>query len=288
MPSLPFENLPLYTPRRFVPARIDLGDWEQIAPLYDQLDNRAPLCATVADFERWILDGGELAAALDEEASRRHIAMTCHTDDLDAEAAHLHFVEKIEPQIKPRRFQLDQSYLAHPLRAQLPHPRFEVFDRDTRQRVELYRPENVPLETEEARASQQYQKVCGSLTVQFRGEERTIAQMGRFLEETDRALRQEAWELMTNRLMQEEEKFEDLFEQMLKLREQIAPNAGFANYLEYAFKMRGRFDYTPADCVRFHEAISRSLCRRSANCRRNGGRSSAWQRCALGTSAWIR
>ena len=52
------------------------------------------------------------------------------------------------------------------------------------------------LETEEAKLSQQYQKLTGSLTVNFRGEEKTLVQMGRYLEEPDRALRQEAWELV--------------------------------------------------------------------------------------------
>lgn len=255
MKLLPFGDLPVHTPRRFVPAQIDLGDWRQIAPLYDQLDARAPLCATVAELERWILDGGELAAALDEEATKRNIAMTCHTDSAEAEAAYLHFVEQIEPQLKPRRFHLDELYLAHPLRAQLPRSRYSVFDRDTELRVALYRPENVALETEEAKLGQQYQKLCGTLTVQWRGEEKTLTQVECHLEETDRALRQEGWELTTNRRLQEAEKFEEIFEQMLALREQIARNAGFPNYLEYAFKMRGRFDYTPADCVKFHDAI---------------------------------
>ena len=255
MSLLPFAELPVHTPRRFVPAQIDLGDWKQIAPLFDQLDARASRCASVAEFERWILDGGELAAALDEESAKRQIAMTCHTDSPEAEQAFLHFVENIEPQLKPRRFKLDELYLAHPQRAQLPRPRYTVFDRDTELRVILYRPENVPLETDEAKLGQQYQKLSGSLTVQFRGEEKTLVQMGRYLEETDRALRQEAWDLVANRRLQEADKFEDYFEQMLRLREQMARNAGFPNYLEYAFKLRGRFDYAPADCVTFHNAI---------------------------------
>ena len=84
--------------------------------------------------------------------------------------------------------------------------------------VELFRPENVPLETEEAKLCQQYQKLSGSLTVNFRGEEKTLVQMGRYLEEPDRALRQEAWELVARRRLQEAEKFDDIFDQMLKLR----------------------------------------------------------------------
>ena len=97
MSLLPFDALPAHKPRRFVPQAIDLGDWDQIAPLFDQLEARAAACATAADLERWLLDWSELNAALDEESSKRYIAMTCHTDNAEAEKAYLHFVEHVEP-----------------------------------------------------------------------------------------------------------------------------------------------------------------------------------------------
>jgi oligoendopeptidase F len=259
MNLLPFDPLTPHRPRAFVPEKIDLGDWAQIAPLFDVLEARAPTCRTSAQLQRWLLDAGELGAALDQESSLRNIAMTCHTESAEAEKAYIHFVEEIEPLLKPRQFKLAEIYLGHPLRAKLPRKRYFVFDRNARLQVELYRPENIPLETAEARLCQQYQKLSGSLTVQFQGAERTLAQMGRYQEEPDRTLRQEAWELVARRRLQEAAQFEDIFEQMLKLREQIAANAGFPNYLEYAFRARGRFDYTPEDCVKFHDAVEKEL-----------------------------
>ena len=218
MDLLPFANLPAHKPRRFVPLRIDLGDWEQIAPLFEQLETRAAACADAASLESWLLDWSELSAALDEESSKRYIAMTCHTDNAEAESAYLHFVEKVEPQIKPRQFKLAQVHVNHPVREKLLRDRFQVFDRDTKVHVELFRLENVPLETEESKLGQEYQKLSGSLTVQFRGEEKTLVQMGRYLEEPDRPLRQEAWELVANRRLHEAERFEEIFDQLLKLR----------------------------------------------------------------------
>jgi oligoendopeptidase F len=258
MDLLPFQRLPAYRPRSFVPEKIDLGDWRQIAPLFDQLDAKAGQCRSPADLEQWLLNCGELGAALNEEGSRRYIAMTCHTDSPEAEAAYLHFVEHVEPELKPRQFALAKLFLEHPLRSQLPADRYFVFSRSTQVQVELFRPENVALETQTAKLTQQYQKLIGSLTVRFQGEERTLVQMGRYLEEPDRALRQEAWELTTNRRLQEAEKIETIFEQLLKLREQIAANAGFPDYLQYAFRALGRFDYTPQDCLNFHEAIEKA------------------------------
>ena len=255
MKLLPFDDLPAHSARGFVPEKIDPGDWKQIAPLFDALEARANRCRTAADLERWLLDWSELSAVLDEEGSKRYIAMTCHTDNADAEKAYLDFVERIEPPLKPRQFKLEQIYLQHAACGKLPKDRYEVFHRNTGVHVELYREENVPLETEEARLSQRYQKLAGSLTVRFHGEEKTLAQMARYLEEPDRALRQEAWDLVANRRLQEAENFEDLFDQLVKLRGQIAQNAGFANYRDYAFRAKCRFDYQPEDCLKFHEAI---------------------------------
>ncbi len=279
MSLLPFGSMPAHKTRRFVPATIDLGDWSQIAPLFDRLEAVAPSLSTVGELERWLVDWSELSAALDEESSRRYIAMTCHTDNADAEKSFLQFVEKIEPELKPRQFRLEKMLMAHPqrgallnvgvqasacpppdkLKLELQPPRYQVFIRDVQNHVELFREENVSLETEEAKLTQQYQKLSGSLTVQFRGEEKTLVQMGKFLEEPDRALRQEAWELVAKRRLQERDKFEEQFDELLKLRERIAANAGFKNYRDYAFRRMGRFDYTPKHCFDFHEAVEREV-----------------------------
>src|SRR6266581_5627978 len=137
MGSLPFDKLPPHKPRRFVPQAIDLGDWTQISPLFDRLETRGPQCVAPADLESWLVDWSELSAALDEESARRYIAMTCHTEDAEAEKAYLDFIEKIEPEIKPRQFALSKLYAGHPLHGQLSRDRYEMLDRDMQVTVEL-------------------------------------------------------------------------------------------------------------------------------------------------------
>ena len=75
MNLLPFGKLPAHRPRTFVPQNIDLGDWPKIAPLFDQLETRAASASSTAELENWLLDWSEFNAALDEEASRRYIAI---------------------------------------------------------------------------------------------------------------------------------------------------------------------------------------------------------------------
>jgi oligoendopeptidase F len=259
MNLLPFGKLAAHRPRTFVPQNLGLGDWPQIAPLFDQLETRAAQATTAAELERWLIDWSELCAALDEEATRRYIAMTCHTDNADAERAYLQFVEHVEPQLKPRQFALENIYVAHPQFNQLPKARYEVFNRDVKNHVELFRAENVALETEDAKLCQQYQKLIGAQTVKFRGEEKTLVQMGRYLEEPDRALRQEAWELVAQRRLQDADKCEETFDQLIQLRTQIAKQAGFDNYRDFAFRQKGRFDYSPENCLQFHDAVEKEI-----------------------------
>jgi oligoendopeptidase F len=259
MSLLPFGKLAAHRPRTFVPQNLDLGDWPQIAPLFDQLEIRATQAESAVKLERWLLDWSELSAALDEESSRRYIAMTCHTDNADAEQAYLHFVEHVEPQLKPRQFALEQIYVAHPQFNYLPKARYQVFNRDVKNHVELFRAENVALETEEAKLCQQYQKLIGAQTVKFRGEEKTLVQMGRYLEEPDRALRHEAWDLVAKRRLQDVEKCEAIFDELIRLRTQIAKNAGFENYRDYVHRQKCRFDYTPENCFQFHDAVEKEI-----------------------------
>ncbi len=243
--------------RRFVPPEADLGRWAHVAPLFQDLLER-PVGSAEA-LEAWLVDASELAAALSEERSLRYVAMTQQTDDPDREAAYLQFVRDVQPRTEPLWFSVRRRYLDLRRRFPLPQDRYFVLDRDTRNAVELFREENVPLRVQEAELEQRYQKVAGGWTVRFRGQEYTVQQMARFLEEPDRATRQEAWEAVVRRRLKDKEVLEDLFDRLVALRHRMAQHAGFPDYRAYAFRSLGRWDYTPEDCLAFHAAVERHV-----------------------------
>lgn len=240
--------------RRFVPAQLDVADFGQLQPLYDDLLAR-PL-TTAAEAERWLADFSELSAVVAEYDCRRYIAKSCHTDDEQIEKAYLHFVEQIEPKIKPLYFRLQQKLLDSPGGQQLAGPRYDLLKKRWRADVELFRDENVPLETDVTKLNNEYDKICGAMTVNFRGKEYTLQQLSRFIEEPDRPTRQAAWELSTSRRMQDREAIEQLFDRILPLRERIARNAGMSDYRAFMWKAYKRFDYTPQDCLTFADAVA--------------------------------
>jgi oligoendopeptidase F len=242
--------------RTFVPPSASPADFSQLEPLYLQLLDR-PL-TSVAEIETFLRDFSELSAVVDEYGSRRYIDKSCHTDDKSIEDAFLQFVEQVEPKIKPLYFRLQKKLLDSPAVDQLTGERYHILIRQWRADVELFREENVAIETDVTKTVNEYDKINGAIMVIFRGKEYTPQQMARFLEDPDRAMRQEAWEANTNRRLAEREKFEDIFEKLLPLRERIAANADLADYRQYAWKSKKRFDYTPEDCLRFADAIAES------------------------------
>jgi oligoendopeptidase F len=242
-------------PRRWLPDGADLTTWERIEPWYRRLLDR-PI-GSPEELEAWLFDLGELSAAVGQEGVKRYIAMTCQTDDPEREAAYLAFVRDIEPRLKPLQNEARAKYLDSPHRGTLPAGRYQVFDRTQENRRALYREANIPRETELAELEQQYQKIVGAMTVQFQGQERTPAQMAPFLEETDRSLRQTAWELVANRRLADREALDTLFDRMVAIRADLAEEAGFGCYTDYAYRLRERFDYGQAETQAFRDAIER-------------------------------
>lgn len=240
----------------FVPAHLDTGDWPSLEALFEQLDRR-PL-ADVAAVERWLIDLSDLDSTISEEEQQRYVAMTCQTDDAAREKRYIDFVEQITPHLKRWHDRLDRKLLSTPAAGQLP-PRYAVLLRQVRNRVEVFRDENVPLQTEDEKLRTRYQKITGAMVVEFDGREQTLQQMARYIEQTDRDVRQAAWESVARRRYADRDAIDAVYDEMVSLRDQMARNAGKANYRDYAFAALERFDYTPADCERYHATMERVI-----------------------------
>ncbi len=246
--------------RTFVPADLNPADWARVEPLYQALLDRA--INSAGELHQWLLDLSELSAVMSEYGSRRNIEKSCHTDDVEIEKAFLHFLENIRPKIQPLFFELQKKYLASSYHTQLDElktvggvGKYALLTREWRTEVDIFRTENIPLQTQIAKLTSEYDKINGAMLVSYRGRQYTLQQAARFLEEPDRTTRQEVWELTANRRLEGRDAIDTIFESQLKLREQVARNAGFKNFRDYSWKSMMRFDYAPDHCMRFADAI---------------------------------
>lgn len=240
----------------FVPADLDASRWANVEPLFAELKGRT--VGSAGEFERWLLDRSELDAAMSEAGATRYIGMTCDTASEAKKKAYMDFVEGVVPKIKPESFELDKKQAELAKKFDLGE-RYAVINRDTISAVELFRDKNVPIQTELTKLDTEYDTICGAMTVEFDGTEKTLPQMGKYQESSDRSVREAAWKAVADRRAADAERINAIFDQMVVKRHQMAKNAGMKDFVAYSFKAKGRFDYTPQHCFAFHDGIERHV-----------------------------
>ncbi len=239
----------------FAPVDLDCSDFEQLEPLYQQLLDRD--IDSLQTLEDWLADYSDFACVVSEYGSRRQIEHSCHTDDEAIEKRYLQFVGEIIPKIKPLDFACQKKMLAcgHVDALAQTAPKYRQLVRQWETEVALYREENIPLQTQITQLTTQYGKLCGDMLVEFQGKQLTLQQLARFGEQTDRQVRQDAWELAASRRLQDRKAMDDVFDEMFALRAKMAQNADLADYRQYTWQAMERFDYTPEACLNFADAI---------------------------------
>jgi oligoendopeptidase F len=248
---------PLRLQRNFLPPQLSFNSWSELEPYFRVLAERN--ISSIDELKKWLEDVNELESVFSEEMAWRYIRSSINTADASAEEAYEFFVSEIEPNASPWFNRFNQIIDASPFRDQLDQKLYGIFLRSVRNDIAIYREENIALFTEIDNLKQQYGKIAGAMSIEHEGRELTLQQAVRFIQSTDRNLREHIWRSIWHRRLSDREKLDELFDKLCALRQQVAANAGFVNYRDYSFAALGRFDYTPADCFAFHDAIAEEV-----------------------------
>src|SRR5690606_9004429 len=214
----------------------------------------------MSELKRWFEDRSELESVVSEDLAWRYIRMTCYTENQDYLKAYQDFVQNIQPEIAPVADQLNKKAAASPYLTSLEAlTGYDILIRNLKKDIEIFRDKNVPLYTEISTETQKYAQISGAMMITFEGKELTLPQAGVLLMSTDRKKREEVYHMISARRLEDKEQLDTLFSKLISLRHQVAANADFPNFRDYMFKSLGRFDYTPEDCFKFHEAIQREV-----------------------------
>lgn len=222
--------------------------WSQIEPYYRDLATRTLSRTTVEPF---LSDWTHLSERVDEVYQRLYIATTLNTADHESERRFHTFLDEIYPAAEDAEQRLKEKFL----NSGLEPAGFELPLQRMRAEAALFRPANLPLFTEEHKLSAQYDKIVGAQTVQWEGQELTLSQLHPVYQETERTRREQAWRLAAEGQLADREAINELWQKFLDLRQQVTANTGLKDYRAFRWQQLHRFDYTPADCFRFHEAI---------------------------------
>ena len=153
--------------------------------------------------------------------------------------------------------------------------------------VDLFREENVPLETEESKLGQQYQEKMGASLWNSKAKKRRWYKWGcTCRRQTGPCGKQRGnWSPIgvlrlrrnaTGSLMN------------LRICESNCRECRVCDYRDFKHTAKGRFDYQPEDCFKFHEAVEKVVMPHTTSCSRTAVQSWTWTSCGLGILRWIR
>ncbi len=231
--------------------------WENIEPYYQSLLNES--IDSLNNLYGWLKKRSELEAILEEDFAWRYIKMTCDTTDENHQKDFEYFATEIEPKLSEYSNQLNEKFLSCEFIDQLDQSTYGIYIRSLKTQIEIFRQENIPLNMELQVEQQKFGAIVGAMSIEHDGKEYTLEQASNFLKNTDREIRKVVYEKIQNRRLQNKVELDELFTKLVKLRHQVAVNAGFENYRDYMFKALGRFDYTAEDCFNFHNAIEKEV-----------------------------
>ena len=240
----------------FIHDDIDGASWESIEPYMNDLRDRTLSCSNC--LETFIADRSNLSEVISEARARLYIDMTCHTDDEDIQKAWMAFVENVQPKLSEYSDILNRRLIEHKAVQELPE-RFDILVKGLKTDIEIFREENIPLNTQATKLVTEYNEICGAQMVEFDDEQKTFAQMAIYLENTDRSIREAAWKAVSERRFEDNERISEIYDELIQIRHQIATNAGYEGFQQYMFASMHRYDYTIEDCLEFHDSIE-SVC----------------------------
>ncbi|MFD3158537.1 M3 family oligoendopeptidase [Haloimpatiens sp. FM7330] len=121
--------------------------------------------------------------------------------------------------------------------------------------LKSFKPEIIEDLQKENKLVTEYDKLKASAKIMFEGEERNLAQLQPFMESKDRDVRKRAYEAHTNFFVENEKKFDEIYDKLVKVRDKIAHKLGYKNFVELAYIRMMRSDYNSEMVANYRKQV---------------------------------
>ena len=118
---------------------------------------------------------------------------------------------------------------------------------------------NIPLLQKEARLCNEYEKIIASADILFDGKHLNLYGIMSYFENPDRNVRHDAYKAYSKFYESNEENFERIWDELIKVRTEMGKNLGFENYIPLGYMNQGRTDYDEKDVAAFREQVREEL-----------------------------
>jgi M3 family oligoendopeptidase len=165
------------------------------------------------------------------------------------------YIDEIAPEVEGLTSKYYEALVKSPFRNELEDKwGKQLFDLAEGQ-LKTFHPDIIPLLQKENKLSSEYTKLVASAKIMFEGEERTLAQLTPYAESKDRETRKLANEKKFGFFKENEEKFDQIYDELVKVRTEIAHKLGYKNFVELGYYRMSRTDYNAEMVANFRNQV---------------------------------
>ena len=117
----------------------------------------------------------------------------------------------------------------------------------------------IPLLQEENKLVSDYQALLASAKIEYKGETLNLSQIGKYMSDKDPEVRVESAKLYYGFLCEHDEEIGTIYDKLVKLRDKMAKELGYSNYIEFGYLRLGRVDYNAQMVAGYREQIKRDV-----------------------------
>ncbi|MBJ8108189.1 M3 family oligoendopeptidase [Bacillus cereus group sp. N6] len=211
---------------------------------------------SVSELESWLLDELRVTAEIEEEITSSLIATYRDTNDRNKRNLHMYNQNTIQPLLKRYNAKFDQKFRKSPFSDLLNEQKYGFMKKARLVKSKMFNDKNIALSIKEQKLITKYREIMSNISINWEGEQKTYAYVKAKLDNPNRAIREKAWYALCEARSIVKIEIDYIMNELIQLRNEIALNAGFNNYSEYAFKQKNR-DYSIKECYKLHESIEK-------------------------------
>ncbi len=213
-------------------------------------------------------DYGEVKACMrEEEAYSRHlstlvtIASVRHTIDTADKfyEEEDRYCNRRYPEVMPYMQAFNVALLESPFRKEIDEEYGEFFLKSVKLSIDSFSEKNIALMQEESDLVDRYQKIMAACRIPFAGEECNLYGIKKYFSSPDREVRKGAWKKYSEFFAAHEKEMEEIFDRLVKIRNEMGRNMGFENFVPLGYMQQGRLDYGKEQVAAFRKQVKEVL-----------------------------
>ena len=245
-------------PMKFSDSPFIVPNEKQFVKKMEKFVEQLKACDNAKDAAKIINRINAYSEEINTEGCIIYVLYTCYTDNEQYKAAQ-DKIDELSPIFSKYGTEISKILVNAPYRPELEKKFGSFLFKKYENSLKVFDEKVMPELVKENKLSSEYDMILGGAQIEFRGQTLNLSQLGKFMQDKDRATRKAAAIAMDGWLKDNEAKIGQIYDDLVHLRTEIAHKLGYKTFTELGYLRMGRTDYN-ADMVKvYRDQIARDV-----------------------------